>query len=579
MPKLNAEERATRALDRLLNRPERAKLGKYTNDPANTVVYNATGLPGYVYVTKDDQTTPLVLNRGLGRVPIRAYLRVLIKMTPTGYVMWGEDADLAAPLVAVESPYGVETHAATHQHAGTDEVATATPAANAIPKADGSGLLDAWVTHTDVGAAIHAADAKTTPVDADTMPLIDSADSNVLKKMTWANLKATLQTAFSSVFAHISNGVTNGDGHDHNGLDGAQLDHTVLYNIGTNTHAQIDTHVSATAAHGATGAVVGTTNTQTLTNKTLTTPTIASLANAQHSHTAASGGGTIDYVDLTSAQTVGGIKTFTDAMGIGASPSSGSKLAIVQTDTSTSAHLTLRVTGNFTPSSSNASRHRAMFIQANMAGASNLTDATLGLVGLGMQAVQGGTGTITGMAGFEGLVRVNGAAAVTNAFGIYAQIRNENAAAVITNGMGIYVDDPVTTGPITNSYGIYVKPAIKNYLAGSLGIGTAAPQGPLHIHDGRGGSIFVTKTGVNGTAQTIIPDGAGDVTRMVYFEAIASDGTNTEKSIADIAPSNSTTLIVGSGTLKFEVAANGKFTVQRTSGSGTFDVTIEAIWQ
>ena len=33
-------------------------------------------------------------------------------------------------------------------------------------------------------------------------------------------------------------------------------------------------HEAATAAHGATGAVVGTTNTQTLTNKTLTSPTI-----------------------------------------------------------------------------------------------------------------------------------------------------------------------------------------------------------------------------------------------------------------------------------------------------------------
>lgn len=36
----------------------------------------------------------------------------------------------------------------------------------------------------------------------------------------------------------------------------------------------LTTHTSATEVHGATGAVVGTTNTQTLTNKTLTTPTI-----------------------------------------------------------------------------------------------------------------------------------------------------------------------------------------------------------------------------------------------------------------------------------------------------------------
>jgi hypothetical protein len=53
-----------------------------------------------------------------------------------------------------EHPDAVPAHASNHQHGGSDEIATATPAANAIPKADGSGLLDSWVTP---GAGAHAA--------------------------------------------------------------------------------------------------------------------------------------------------------------------------------------------------------------------------------------------------------------------------------------------------------------------------------------------------------------------------------------------------------------------------------------
>lgn len=55
-----------------------------------------------------------------------------------------------------------------------------------------------------VGIDTHAASAKTTPVDADEMPLTDSASSFVLKKVTWANIKATLKTYLDTLYAPLA---------------------------------------------------------------------------------------------------------------------------------------------------------------------------------------------------------------------------------------------------------------------------------------------------------------------------------------------------------------------------------------
>lgn len=56
---------------------------------------------------------------------------------------------------------------------------------------------------TVVAPATVAATSKATPVDADVMPIADSAASNILKKLTWANLKATLKTYTDTLYLPV----------------------------------------------------------------------------------------------------------------------------------------------------------------------------------------------------------------------------------------------------------------------------------------------------------------------------------------------------------------------------------------
>lgn len=94
--------------------------------------------------------------------------------------------------------------------------------------------------------------------------------------------------------------------------------------INTNKSDTINSHIiSNSNVHGVTGNVVGTSGTQTLTNKTLTNPTISTINNGG-TLTLPTGPATLatlddlpstaDFVDLTSIQTVTGSKTFNNTL-------------------------------------------------------------------------------------------------------------------------------------------------------------------------------------------------------------------------------------------------------------------------
>ena len=63
---------------------------------------------------------------------------------------------------------------------------------------------DATNLTNTVAPQTNTASSKSTPVDADEIPIADSAASWGLKKLTWANLKATVKTYFDTLYLGIS---------------------------------------------------------------------------------------------------------------------------------------------------------------------------------------------------------------------------------------------------------------------------------------------------------------------------------------------------------------------------------------
>jgi hypothetical protein len=100
-----------------------------------------------------------------------------------------------------------------------------------------SGINTGNETTTTIGTLINGSTAKSTPVNADMVGLMDSDASNVLKKLSWANIKATLKTYFDTLYALAS--------HTHTSVNITDFASTVLATILTGLSTASTTVVTA----------------------------------------------------------------------------------------------------------------------------------------------------------------------------------------------------------------------------------------------------------------------------------------------------------------------------------------------
>lgn len=145
------------------------------------------------------------------------------KTSEASYIEMGDVSPTWDVIAGKPSTFTPSAHASAHASGGADAIKlddlaapddntdldATTGAHGLMSKADKSKLngIEASADVTDavnVGAAIHGAAEKVTPVNADKVALIDTESSNGLKWLSWTNIKATLKTYFDTLYAATS---------------------------------------------------------------------------------------------------------------------------------------------------------------------------------------------------------------------------------------------------------------------------------------------------------------------------------------------------------------------------------------
>lgn len=159
--------------------------------------------PAYTIITLEDASG----NREVIKVTARAgaadTMTIVRAQEGTSARAWaaGDSVELRMTAGEVQTLFDhVDDTTAAHAASAISNTPTGNLVATTVQAA-----LDELQTDVDTREKIiHNAGAKTTPVDADEMGLVDSAASFVLTKITWANIKAGLKTYFDTLYPAAS---------------------------------------------------------------------------------------------------------------------------------------------------------------------------------------------------------------------------------------------------------------------------------------------------------------------------------------------------------------------------------------
>lgn len=376
-----------------------------------------------------------------------------------------------------------------------DVVASGTLTANKIIKGNGTTSVTAsTVTITEpatAGSFIFGTDNADLTFQGDgTVVNRDSTDTLTNKTISGAsntvsNLAASTITSGTIDTARLGSGTANNTTF----LRGDQTWQSGIGDVNSNTATSVDSEFALFSATGGktikratgtgvaistsgvfsvktnpAGAFVGDTDSQTLTNKTLTTPTIASFANAAHNHTNAAGG-----AQLT-------IAAFSSSSGTGAVLGQGSPTITTPTI---------------------ASMTNAQHTHANAAGGGQITDAALSTQ---VTVAKGGTGLTTVTA--DALVKGNGASAMTVTGVTVDSSNNISTAGSVSTGAGsgvagnIALGEGTSTAVVADTVQIQAPAAVTGF-----NIVTPAAAGDGILFNSNSSNV-VTQTFVN--AETIL---------------------------------------------------------------------------